>query len=57
VTPAPHSGDVLTHVSCVTRSDCEALGYSFVPNASNSDKTLAEMWNGHHWAVQTTVNP
>lgn len=56
-TPAPHSGDVLMHVSCVTRSDCEAVGYSFNPHASNSDRTLAEMWNGHRWAVQTTANP
>jgi hypothetical protein len=56
-TPAPHSGDVLMHVSCVTRSDCEAVGFRFNPHASNSDRTLAEMWNGHRWAVQTTANP
>jgi hypothetical protein len=56
-TSAPHSGDVLEHMACVTQSDCEAVGYSFVPGASSSDKTLAEVWNGHHWAIQTTVNP
>jgi len=56
-TPAPHSGDVLQHVSCITKSDCEAVGFSFVPGASNSDKTLAELWNGHQWAVQATPNP
>ena len=48
-TPAPHSGDSLQHVSCVSRSHCESVGYSFVPHVSNSDQTLAEMWNGHVW--------
>ena len=56
-TLAPHSGDVLQHVSCATQTDCEAVGYSFVPGRSNSDKTLAELWNGHKWTVQTTPNP
>jgi len=56
-TPAPRSGDSLQHVSCVTRSSCEAVGFRFVPGVSNSERTLAEIWNGHQWAVQTTVNP
>jgi len=56
-TQAPRSGDVLLHVSCVTRSRCEAVGFSFNPNVRNSDRTLAEMWNGHRWTVQTTANP
>jgi hypothetical protein len=56
-TSAPGSGDVLADVSCVTQSDCEAVGYSFVPNSSSTDQTLAERWNGDGWAVQATVNP
>jgi hypothetical protein len=54
---APHNGDALQHVSCVSRSRCEAVGFRFEPSASNSDLTLAEVWNGHHWAQQSTANP
>ena len=56
-TPAPHSGDSLQHVSCFSQLVCAAVGYRFVPGVSNSDQTLAEIWNGHHWTVQTTANP
>jgi hypothetical protein len=56
-TPAPNSGDVLNHVSCITRSHCEAVGYSYNPRVQNSDQTLAEVWNGHRWIVQATPNP
>ncbi len=55
-TAAPHNGDVLLHVSCVTRSDCEAVGFRDHPSANGSDLTLAEGWNGHHWTVQTTAH-
>ena len=57
-TLAPRNGDVLLHVSCVTRSHCEAVGARFDPSVNgNSDLTLAELWNGHHWKVQSTANP
>jgi len=56
-TSAPRSGDVLQHVSCVSQSHCETVGFSFIPGASHSDRTLAELWNSHHWKVQNTVNP
>jgi hypothetical protein len=56
-TAAPSSGDVMTHVSCVTSLDCETAGFSFNPGGSNSDQTLAEQWDGHGWALQTTVSP
>ena len=55
-TAAPLSGGDLQHVSCVNRSDCEAVGERFNPK-SNAEATLAEKWNGHRWTVQTTVNP
>ncbi|HYK30792.1 MAG TPA: hypothetical protein VEV63_02485 [Streptosporangiaceae bacterium] len=56
-TTAPRSGDILPHVSCVSPSHCESVGYSFNPRVNNSDRTLAEWWNGHRWTVQTTANP
>src|SRR5215467_2448204 len=56
-TSAPRSGDVLAHVSCVSPSHCEAVCSSFVPGTSHSDRTLAELWTGHRWKLQTTVNP
>ncbi|HXS66241.1 MAG TPA: hypothetical protein VN767_25585 [Streptosporangiaceae bacterium] len=54
---APHHADVLLHVSCISRSRCETVGFRFNPKASNSDQTLAEMWNGHRWSLQATANP
>jgi hypothetical protein len=56
-TSAPRSADAFAHVSCVTRSDCVVVGYSYKPRGSLSDQTLAERWNGHNWTVQITVNP
>lgn len=57
-TGAPNTGDLFTHVSCVTSSHCEAVGFSYNPSVvANTDLTLAEVWDGHHWALQTTVNP
>jgi hypothetical protein len=44
-------------MSCVSRSDCEAVGFRFKPAGTGNDQTLAETWDGHHWTVQTTVNP
>lgn len=56
-TAAPYPGDTLQHVSCGTPTNCEAVGYSFDPSVSNSEQTLAEMWNGQQWTLQTTLNP
>jgi hypothetical protein len=56
-TSAPYSGGFLQHVSCVSQSDCEAVGGSFDPRFNNRERTLAERWNGHNWALQTTPNP
>jgi hypothetical protein len=54
-TSAPDSGDVLAHVSCVSTSTCEAVGHRYNPSfPDSSNKTLAELWNGHQWTVQTT---
>jgi hypothetical protein len=56
-TAAPRSADALLHVSCVNRSDCEAVGYRFKPKTSNTTQTVAEKWNGQRWMLQTTANP
>lgn len=56
-TSAPLADDVLAHVSCVTKVHCEAVGFRSDPSVANSDQTLAEIYNGHHWTVQTTANP
>ena len=53
----PRNGNVLQHVSCATRLRCEAVGFRYDPGVSNSDQTLAEMWNGNTWTVQGTANP
>jgi len=55
-TAAPRAGDVMYHVACVNRATCEAVGFRFNPK-SNAEATVAEKWNGHRWALQTTVNP
>ena len=55
--PAPRSGGALMHVSCASRSDCEAVGYGFNPSASNTTQTLAEKWTGSHWTLQATTSP
>jgi hypothetical protein len=44
------SRNVLTGVSCVSVSACSAVGQS-------NGTTLAEVWNGSDWAIQTTPNP
>jgi len=50
-------GGNLMHVSCVTATSCEAVGYSYGPGKSNSDAAITEVWNGHHWLAQVTPNP
>jgi hypothetical protein len=46
---------VLSSVSCPSSTDCESVG--FHDNSSDVGKTLAEVWNGTSWSVQTTPNP
>jgi hypothetical protein len=41
----------LDAVSCVSATDCEAIGYT------NAQGTLAELWDGTSWTIQTTPNP
>jgi hypothetical protein len=52
IVPSPNSGsgsNQLTGVSCVTASSCTAVGV--YTNASGTDQTLAESWNGSSWSI------
>jgi hypothetical protein len=57
VTPLPASAVAgsLAGVSCTSADACTAAGYYF--NASETELTLAEVWNGTSWTVQSTPNP
>jgi hypothetical protein len=44
----------LAAVSCSSARHCTAAG---VTATSRGWKTLAERWNGRHWAIQATPNP
>jgi hypothetical protein len=56
--PAEAAGvaGTLTHVSCVSATSCESVGFSFSTKA-NSDAAISEGWNGSHWLGQKTLNP
>lgn len=43
----------LTGVSCTSATRCIAVGSSFKPSVS---VTLAEIWNGSKWTIQSTPN-
>jgi hypothetical protein len=47
-------GDILTGVSCVSASDCTAVGY--YSGDSIDDVTLIEQWNGSSWSVVSSPN-
>ena len=53
--PSPYD-NYLSGVSCISATDCSAVG-----QAGNSPvaqaTTLAEVWNGSTWSVQSTANP
>ena len=53
--PAGASSAMLNGVSCTSSGACEAVG-STSPT-TNSVNTLAEVWNGTSWSIQTTPNP
>jgi hypothetical protein len=52
------SGNVLLHVSCVSATNCVAVGSRFNPKApSTSNHTLIEVFNGSTWTIQNSLNP
>jgi hypothetical protein len=56
-TPDPDGATTsgLSSVSCTAADSCEAVGYSL--NSSGVGVTLAEVWDGTTWTMQTTPNP
>lgn len=55
VAPRGATYNVLSGVSCVSASFCEAVGTHF-DSADNQD-ILAETWNGQRWTIQSTPDP
>jgi hypothetical protein len=53
--PADSSFVYLRGVSCSTASACSAVG--FYTNSAGSQVTLAEVWDGTGWTIQSTPNP
>jgi hypothetical protein len=43
-------GDILSSVSCVSRSFCAAVGYYLLPG-TNRPQALAESWDGTRWSL------
>ena len=56
-TPSPGTGGVgqLTGVSCLSATDCTAVGIDSTPAAANS--TLVEHWDGTSWTVVPSPDP
>jgi hypothetical protein len=53
--PADYSANILRGASCVSSSDCTAVGFSW--NGSGSEQvTLVESWNGSDWSVVPSPN-
>ena len=48
---------VMSAVSCVSTSDCEAVGGYTSSGSQCPCTTLAEAWNGSSWTIQTTEDP
>jgi hypothetical protein len=46
--------DSLSGVSCTSMSFCMAVGYV---NASGSDQTIIEQWNGSGWSIMASPDP
>ena len=47
----------LDDVSCLSSSECTAVGYQISSGPPEIDHTLALRWNGSEWKIQTTTNP
>ncbi len=53
-TPREASGSELDGDSCAARTSCLAVGFY---GQGTSELTLAEVWSGREWSVQSTPNP
>ncbi|MDQ1360671.1 MAG: hypothetical protein QOJ44_1048, partial [Acidimicrobiaceae bacterium] len=52
---SPSQSNVLNGVTCVTSSDCWAMGYAATGTDGDS-QTLAEHWDGSAWSIVATQN-
>ena len=55
LTPTGATVGILSGVSCTSASACTSVGW--YENSSGVYETLAEVWNGTAWTIQTTPNP
>jgi hypothetical protein len=53
--PPAAAASYLDAVSCISTTACTAVGSYY--NSSNTEVTLADVWNGVSWTVQTTPTP
>jgi hypothetical protein len=53
--PAPY-WDQLNGVSCVSASDCVAVGWTVAAKTTQKRRTLIESWNGTAWSVVKSPN-
>jgi hypothetical protein len=53
--PAGSVAGSLAGVSCTSAGACTAAGYYY--NASETELSLAEVWNGTSWTFQSTPSP
>jgi hypothetical protein len=56
-TPSPPgaSGSYLNAISCLSKTNCQAVGYYF--SSHKVRLTLTESWNGTAWSVVSSPNP
>lgn len=54
--PSGSIASVFQEVSCASETACTADG-SWVSSGGGSNMTLAEVWNGTTWSIQSTPNP
>jgi len=53
--PSSSTGSHLNAVSCVSATNCIAVGY--FSTASSPGRALVERWNGTNWVILTTPSP
>ena len=57
IVSSPNAGtryDVLESVSCVSESECVAVGYT---DTGSANATLVMVWNGSVWSIVTSPSP
>jgi hypothetical protein len=55
--PSGEPSNQLLSVSCVSATECVAVGFSGSDTGGGSLNTLAEVWNGNSWLIESPLNP